>query len=192
MSGFQNGYSLIIKNLKIVPLKTGVFLTVLLSRIFAQNQTPQTMAPKFLEIHSTEYPATQPKAGTLDQFVAKVESGLVEGFYLKFVFEINDSYVDFESFVATVGGNTDFKQFRAYRDLPKDMRMGVSQQNLVWKSRGEMYFVNMLEFPPDRIWRMMTVFAPNHGLKFRRTQFERMGEQVDVRVHFYNGKELPF
>ncbi len=143
-------------------------------------------------IHSTEYPAADPKARTLDQFVAEVEGGFVEGFYLKFMFAKNKRYVDFGSFVATAGGNNDLKQFRAYRDLPKEQRMGVLQQNLIWKNRGETYFVNMLEFPFERVWRMMTEFAPKHRLKFRRTQFEEMYGVVVVRVHFYNGKELPF
>ena len=151
------------------------------------------MAVKFPMIHSTEYPAAEAKDREIYQFIANVEGGFVEGFYLKFDFEKNKRYADFESFMATVGGNnTDLKRFRAYRDLPKEQRMCVLQQNLIWKNQGKMYLVDMLDFPFERVWRMMTEFAPKHGLKFRRIQFEQAFRRVAVRVHFYNGKEMPF
>ncbi len=53
--------------------------------------------------------------------------------------------------------------------------------------------MNMPEFPVERIWRMLYDFAPRHKLKFRRTQFELIADKsVAVRVHFHDGRELPF
>jgi hypothetical protein len=74
--------------------------------------------------------------------------------------------------------------------------------DLVWMLQSEVCrFVDVMDFPRDRLWNMLLQFAPSKGLKFKRTQFEdddmdtdggyRIVTRLIARIHFV-ADDLPF
>jgi hypothetical protein len=56
-------------------------------------------------------------------------------------------------------------------------------------------FVDVMDFPRDRLWNMLLQFAPSKGLKFKITQFQAYDYDDDMdlcaRIHFV-ADDLPF
>ncbi len=149
--------------------------------------SPVEMPPM---INETEYPG-DPDKGTLEDFVAGIKGDTVEAFYLKMQFEPNDDDddADPDALFARVGGNTNLKALKEYHEIPvSQRRFGITQRNLIWRiSKSQSYYVEMKEFPVDRMWNLLLDFAPKHGFKFRRTQYQGLA----VRAHFQKD-DLPF
>jgi hypothetical protein len=141
--------------------------------------------------HESEYPGRNPGIGTLEEFVDAVSGGLVEVFYLKMAFVPNDD--DDEDyahhiFMALLEGNTNLKALKKYHYIPVGKRrFGIIQINLIWRTSACFKFLDLKEFPVDRMWRLLLDFAPKHGFKFRRTEYEGLS----VRAHFHKDV-LPF